>query len=130
MAFGIDDAIAEGLKILNKFVPDPVEKQKAESELRNALLAWDQSQNLVNQEEAKNANIFVSGWRPAIGWVCSLALLYQYLLLPFILWGCIIFNVSIPKPPALDETLWQLMFGLLGLGGLRTYERIKGVARV
>lgn len=129
MAFGIDDAIAAGLKIIDKFVPDPVEKQKAESDLRNSLLQWDQSQNIVNQEEAKSSSLFVSGWRPAIGWVCSLALLYQYLLLPFIMWGCIIFNVSIPKPPTLDETLWQLMFGLLGMGGLRTYEKIKNVAR-
>lgn len=129
MAFGIDDAIGAGLQIINKFIPDPAEKIKAEAELRDSLQKWDQAQNEVNKVEAANTSLFVSGWRPSIGWVCASALAYQYILVPFLMWGCIIFSVNIPKPPTLDDTLWQLMFGMLGLGGLRTYEKLKGVSK-
>jgi hypothetical protein len=129
MAFGIDDAIGAGLKIINKFIPDPVEKIKAESELRDSLQKWDQAQTEVNKVEAGNSSLFVSGWRPAIGWVCSIALLYQYILVPFVSWGFLLSGTPLSKPPVLDGTLWELMFGMLGLGGLRTYEKLKGVAK-
>lgn len=129
MAFGIDDAVDEGLKLINKYVPDPAEKIKAEAEWRDSLQKWDQAQTDVDKSEAASPSLFVSGWRPSIGWVCSGALLYQYIIVPFIMWACIIFNITITKPPTLDDSLWQLMFGLLGLGGLRTYEKIKGVSK-
>lgn len=129
MAFGIDDAIGEGLKIINKFVTDPSEKIKAEAELRASLQAWDQSQNTVNQSEAASASLFVSGWRPAIGWVCATALLYQYLIVPIAMWIALWTSHVFPKPPTLDEVLWQLLFGMLGMGGLRTYEKIKGASK-
>ena len=67
MSFGIDDAIAAGLKVLNKFVPDPEAREKAEVELRNSLQAWDKGQTDVNAVEAANPSVFVSGWRPFIG---------------------------------------------------------------
>jgi Holin of 3TMs, for gene-transfer release len=120
MAFGIDDAIAAGLQVLNKFIPDPAEKAKAESELRSALLQWDQAQN---------RSIFVAGWRPAIGWCCAFALFYQYLAVPLSMWATTWSGHPFPRPPILDDTMWQLMFGLLGMGGLRTYEKIKGVTK-
>lgn len=128
MAFGIDDAIATGLKILDKFVPDPAEKAKAEAELRDALIKWDQAQTEINKAEATNANIFVSGWRPWIGWVCGVALAYQYVMTPIVMWLAAILLIDLPQPPKLDEALWQLMTGMLGIAGLRTFEKIKGVA--
>lgn len=127
--FGIDDAIAAGLKVLDKFVPDPAEKAKAESELRANLLAWDQGQMAVNATEAGNSNLFVAGWRPSIGWICSAALAYQYVVTPLAMWASQIAGHPLPAPPRLDGTLWELMFGLLGLGGLRTFEKVKGVAK-
>ena len=59
MAFGIDDAIAAGLQIINKFVPDPAQKQAAEDSLRSSLQAWDGQQNAVNTVEGANASVFV-----------------------------------------------------------------------
>jgi hypothetical protein len=129
MAFGIDDAIAAGLKVLDKFIPDPEAKAKAEADLRSSLMDWDRSQNEVNTAEAANTNLFVAGWRPMIGWVCALALAYQYLLSPLSVWIATMLNHPIPFPPKLDDTLWQLMFGMLGMGGLRTYEKLKGVSK-
>lgn len=125
MAFGIDDAIGAGLKIINKFIPDPTEKAKAEAELRGDLKGWDAGQIAVNTAEAGNPNVFVSGWRPAIGWVCAFALAYTYILVPLGMWLAFVIGKPIPKPPALDGNLWELMFGMLGMAGLRSYEKIK-----
>jgi len=129
MAFGIDDAIAAGLKVLDKFVPDPEAKAKAEAELRSSLQQWDKAQTDVNAVEASNPNLFVAGWRPMIGWVCALALAYQYLVCPLGLWIATSLHLAVSTPPKLDDSLWQLMFGMLGMGGLRTYEKLKGVSK-
>jgi hypothetical protein len=128
MAFGIDDIIGNVLGVVNKFIPDPAQKSQAESELRNSLQAWDQAQNEINKAEAQNPSLFVSGWRPAVGWICTSALAYQYVLCPLAGWLAALAHYPLPTPPKLDETLWQLLFGLLGMGGLRTFEKIKGVA--
>ena len=72
--------------------------------------------------------MFVAGWRPAIGWVCAIALMYQYTLSPIAVWVAAMAHYTLPTPPTLDSSLWELMFGMLGMGGLRTYEKIKGVA--
>lgn len=128
--FGIDDAIGAALKVLDKFVPDPAAKQQAETELRNSLQKWDEGQTEVNKVEAASDNLFVAGWRPAIGWICAAALLYTYILVPFTVWTfAFVLNQPIPKFPVLDNNLWELMFGMLGMGGLRTYEKFKGVSK-
>lgn len=129
MAFGIDDAIAAGLKIIDKFIPDPAAKAKAESELRDALQKWDQGQLAVNEREAASASLFVAGWRPFVGWVCGGALAYQYIITPLACWVSAIAGYDMPTPPPLNEVLWQLLFGMLGMGGLRTFEKVKGVAK-
>ena len=128
MSFGIDDAIAAGLKILDKFIPDPQARQNAEHELRSSLQLWDKGQTDVNAVEAANANVFVSGWRPFIGWVCGAALAYQYVVSPLLVWVATSLHIQLAAPPKLDGTLWELVFALLGMGGLRTYEKVRGVA--
>lgn len=120
--FGIDDAIAAGLKILDKFIADPAEKAKAEAELRNSLIMWDAAQTNINAREAEHPHLFVSGWRPFIGWVCGAAFAYHYLFQPII-----VFFLKMPTPTFDMNTLVTVLMGLLGLGGLRTYEKLKGV---
>ena len=128
MAFGLDDAIAAGLKVIDKFVPDPAAKAKAEAELRADLLASDRAQMEVNKSEAQTGSLFIGGWRPAIGWVLAAAVAYTYLIVPIGMWVSFVVGKPIAKPPVLDANLWELMFAMLGLGGLRTFEKIKGVA--
>ena len=123
MAFGIDDAVAAGLKVLDKFVPDPNAKAQYEADLRDALKGWDQQQADTNAVEAQNPSVFVSGWRPAIGWVGAFALAYQYIVRPFA------YGAGWHDLPVLDSSLNELVFSLLGMAGLRTYEKMQGVAR-
>lgn len=122
MAFGFDDAVAAGLQVLNKFVPDPDAKIKAEAELRAALFALDENQAEINQAEASNPNVWVSGWRPAIGWIGAGGLAYQFIARPLFV------GLGWSTLPTLDGMLFELVFAMLGFGGLRTYEKIKGVS--
>lgn len=129
MTFGIADAVAAGLKVIDKFVPDPAAKVKAEEQLRADLQAWDKTQTDVNAVEAANENIFVSGWRPALGWTCAFAFAFIYVIGPMITWLSTMAGNPIPLPSFNVDALMGLTLGMLGLGGLRTYEKVKGVAR-
>jgi hypothetical protein len=120
--FGIGDAVAAGIKVLDKFVADPDAKIKAEAELRNALFALDAKQAEINTAEAANPNVFVSGWRPAIGWIGAGGLAYHFIVRP------IFVGLGWTSLPGLDGMLFELIFAMLGFGGLRTYEKLKGVA--
>jgi len=123
VAFGIDDAIAAGLKVLDKFIPDPAEKAKAEAALRQDLMQWDKAQTDVNAVEAANPNIFVSGWRPMIGWIGAAGLAYQYVFRPLAT------GYGIAGLPPLDGSLMELVVGLLGFGGMRSWEKSKGLTK-
>lgn len=120
--FGIDDAVAAALKVVDKFVPDPDAKIKAEADLRAALLGLDVAQAGVNEAEASNPSLFVSGWRPAIGWIGAGGLAYHFIARPLLI------GLGWTTLPGLDNMLFELVFAMLGFGGLRTYEKIKGVA--
>ena len=120
---GIDDAVAAGLQVLNKFIPDPAAKAQAEAELRSSLQAWDKAQTDVNAVEAANPNIFVSGWRPMIGWIGAAGLAYQYVFRPI---GVGFYGVALPP---LDGSLMELVVGLLGFGGMRSWEKYKGLTK-
>jgi hypothetical protein len=129
MAFGLDDAVAAGLKVLDKFIPDPAAKAKAEAELRSSLLEWDKAQTDINAVEAANPNVLVSGWRPFIGWTCAIALGFNYLT-PYAAWlTSMLFNTNITQPPRLDGSLMELVMALLGMAGLRSWEKYKGISK-
>ena len=127
--FGIDDAIAAGLKVLDKFIPDPAAKAEAEAALRDSLQKWDAAQTEINKVEAANSNVFVSGWRPFIGWTCGAAFAYHFVLQPILVFVLAAFGVAVTLPVFSMESLMTVLMGLLGLGGLRTYEKLNGVAK-
>jgi len=86
------------------------------------------AQTTVNLAEASNPNLFVAGWRPAAGWVCVLGLFYSVFLRPILSWLATVWCWS-AVPPVIDTIiLMELLFGMLGLGAYRTYERINGKA--
>ena len=112
-------------RVLGAVLPDPAARERALRETLAQLAAADLKQMEVNAEEAKSASLFVAGWRPAIGWCCAAALGYQYLLVPLGTWIAAWNGISVPQPPSLDSGLWELMAGMLGLGALRTVEKIR-----
>ena len=130
MALGIGDALAAGLKIVDKFVADPAEKIRAEAALRDSLLGLDAKQAEVNAAEAANPSLWVSGARPALLWICAIGYGWHYILYPALFFLGSVFHVEgMPQTSGIDGGLFELAIALPGLGGLRTYEKIKGVAR-
>lgn len=130
MTFAIADAVGAAFKVLDKFVPDPAAKAEAEKELRNALLAWDTKKDDISIAEAQNPNLWVSGARPALLWICAIGYGWHYILYPALFFIGSVFHVEgLPTKSGIDGGLFELAIALLGLGGLRTYEKIKGVAR-
>lgn len=116
-------------RVLGAVIPDPAAKAKAISDLLEAFSKLDLGQLQVNQAEAQNASVFVAGWRPFIGWVCGSALAYQYVVGPIACWIAAIAGFDMPTPPPLNEILWELIFGMLGMGALRSFDKFKGIAR-
>lgn len=132
MAFVLDDiarATDEIMKVVNKFIPDPEAKAKAESEVRGFLQAADKAQTDVNAVEAANANVFVSGWRPALGWSCAFAFSFIYVVGPIITWASTLFGRPVPLPQFNVDALISLTFGMLGLAGMRSWEKSKGISK-
>jgi hypothetical protein len=128
----ISAALDLGNTLITRIFPDPAQADAAKLELlklqQSGELSVMTAQTDINKVEASNTSIFVSGWRPAIGWVCALALAYQYLLKPLVMGILPNFGIAIAPLPGLDDNLWQLMMGMLGMGGLRTMEKMQGVA--
>ena len=128
----ISAALDLGNTLITRIFPDPAQADAAKLELlklqQSGDLAQMTAQTDINKVEASNSSIFVSGWRPCCGWVCALALAYQYLLKPLAMGILPNFGIAIAPLPGLDDNLWQLMMGMLGMGGLRTMEKMQGVA--
>jgi len=120
---------AAAQKLLD-LIPDPNARARAAEEYRRTVLdiaaRAEADQREINKAEAASSSLFVSGWRPAIGWICAAALAFQYLLRPLWTWASGVWWPGAPLPPALDDMLWQLMFGMLGMGSLRTIEKMGG----
>lgn len=116
-------------RVLGSIFPDPAERQKAVMDTLSKLTENDLAQLQVNAAEAASPSVFVAGWRPFIGWVCGVALAYTYIAVPFVTFGFSWAGHPLPKLPVLDDNLWELMFGMLGMGALRTFEKVKGAVR-
>lgn len=113
------------LERLTALIPDPAAReraiQQATTEMVQTLIASDNGQAQTNTAEASNPSIFVAGWRPAAGWVSVAGLVYAFIAQP-------IASVWVPGLPVPGEELWTLLFGMLGLGALRSFDKVRGVA--
>lgn len=111
--------------VINKIWPDKSEQEK--QQLANAF-AIVQGQLEINKAEASNPSIFVSGWRPAIGWVCGMACAWNWVGLKIALFVAAYLGHDLNLAPADIGEMMPVLLGMLGLGGLRTAEKINGVA--
>ena len=130
------DVIREIGNTVREFIPDA--DKRAEVELKFAELAdrADQretdlllGQIEINKEEAKHSNIFVAGWRPFIGWTSGFALAYTWMVAPLLQWlAQFFFEKAILLPALSPESIFPIVFAMLGIAGLRTYEKSQGIA--
>lgn len=112
-------------------IPDPQERAKQQLELMTALQQWDAQQAEVNKVEAASNSLFVAGWRPFIGWVCGGAFAYKFLLQPMLIFVLVASGSSFDYTdlPVLDwSEMGTILLGMLGIGGMRSLEKIRGVA--
>jgi len=119
--------------VLDRFFPNKEEKAKAEREIEAKLTAHlasiDLAQLEVNKQEASHRSILVAGWRPFVGWTCGLALFYTYLVQPMATFVLAQTGHLIQLPPVDLSAMMPVLLGMLGLGGLRSFEKYKGVSK-
>lgn len=120
-----------GKDLLGRFFPNEEEKRKAEAEFLRMAAEGELRQVIaqlqINAQEAAHPSIFVAGWRPFFGWCGGLGFLYATIAQPMLAWyGA---SRGWPQPPSLNmDLMWVVITGMLGIGGLRTFEKSKGVA--
>lgn len=136
---GIGSILDFGGKLIDRVWPDPTQAANAKLEmfkaeqagnLQELSSAWDnaKAQLAVNQVEAANESLFVSGWRPAIGWVCGIAFAYKFVIAPFLAFTLAAFGHKVDLPAIEFTDMMPVLFGMLGLGAMRSYEKVKGTA--
>lgn len=124
--------LTPALSILEKVIPDKKQREKLAHEL--ATMAERHAHEValaqieLNKVEAASDNIFKSGWRPLLGWICGAAFAYHFVLQPLIIFLIVTFGGEVPELPKFEmEALMTVLFGMLGLGTLRTFEKYKHV---
>jgi len=121
----LGELIGPATKLLDKFIPDASEKQRIAFELSTLAERHAQEQALaqieLNKQEAQG-NWFQSSWRPAIGHVCWIGLAYNVIVQPLI-------SIWVETPPVNSDLLYPVMLGMLGMSGIRGFEKVKGVAK-
>ena len=113
--------------LIDRVVPDVNARKEAKEELerleQKGELSLILGQLEINKQEAAHTSMFVAGWRPFVGWTCGIALFYQFIIFPFVL----LFH---PTAVTIEvQALYPILLGMLGLGGMRTYEKYRGVSR-
>jgi roadblock/LC7 domain-containing protein len=119
--------------LVDRLIPDraAAEKAKAEMELQlvQAANAAAMAQIDVNKIEAGHSSVFVAGWRPSIGWVCAAGLAWAFVVAPVASWALMVLGIKAELPAIQFDHLFELVLAMLGIGGLRTFEKMRGVAR-
>lgn len=118
--------------LIDRLIPDVAGRERAKAEAQNAIVNAVNEANAqqveINKLEAQNPNIFVSGWRPFVGWVCGVGVAWAFVLQPIATWVVSLYRTDFIAPTLPVDVLLSLLLGLLGLGGLRTMEKLQGVA--
>jgi hypothetical protein len=121
-----------GKNLIDRFVPDPAAKQAAEMEMFRLAADGELKQVIaqleINAREAQHQSIFVAGWRPFFGWCGGIGFLYATLVQPIMVWYGV--TKGWPAPPDINlDLLWVVVTGMLGIGGLRTFEKVQKVSK-
>ena len=125
----IEALIKPVARILDKFIPDKDLKEKLEHEIKLEIQKANIAQIEVNKAEAAHRTVFVAGWRPFIGGTCGLALAYHFILQPIIVFTMSVNGLDYDLPEFDMGSLMTIVLGLLGLGGMRSFEKLKGLTK-
>jgi hypothetical protein len=130
----LDTLIGPVTSIIDKIVPDKDQAAKLAHEIATMSEKMANEQVLaqleVNKAEAASGSLFKGGWRPSIGWICGLALFWSFILQPFLVFFLLVFGVDLPPLPEVGTAdLMPILLGMLGLGGLRSYEKVQKVTK-
>jgi hypothetical protein len=125
----IEALIKPVARILDKFIVDKDLKEKLEHEIKLEIQKANIAQIEVNKAEALHRTVFVAGWRPFIGWTCGLALAYHFILQPIIVFTMSVNGLDYDLPEFDMGSLMTIVLGLLGLGGMRSFEKLKGLTK-
>jgi hypothetical protein len=119
--------------LIDRLIPDRAAAEKAKAEMEAELIRASNdaamAQVEVNKIEAAHSSVFVAGWRPSIGWVCAAGLAWAFVLAPVASWALVAFGIKAELPAIQFDHLFELVLAMLGIGGLRTFEKLRGVAR-
>lgn len=120
--------------LLDKFIEDKDQKNKLAHEIATMAERQMHEANMgqieINKAEAQHRSIFVAGWRPFLGWGLAFAMIWHFVLAPVTMFICSYAGVEIPELPTFDmDSLLTVLMGMLGLGGLRTFEKVKKVTK-
>ena len=119
--------------LIDRLIPDRAAAEKAKAEMEQQLVtaanAAAMAQVEVNKIEAAHSSVFVAGWRPSIGWVCAAGLAWAFVLAPIASWVLVVLGIKAELPAIHTDYLLELVLAMLGIGGLRTFEKLRGVAR-
>jgi roadblock/LC7 domain-containing protein len=119
--------------LIDRLIPDKAEAEKARNQLEAQLVtaanAAAMAQVEVNKVEAAHSNVFVAGWRPSIGWVCAAGLAWAFVVAPVASWAMLVLGIKAELPAIQFDHLFELVLAMLGIGGLRTFEKLRGVAQ-
>ena len=119
--------------LLDKFIEDKDVKNQLAHDL--STMAERHAQELskgqleINKAEAQSRNIFVAGWRPFIGWTCGFAMAYNYVLQPILIFVLAQFDYLVQLPGLDLSEMMPVLMGMLGLGGMRSFEKFKGISK-
>jgi len=128
--FGIAEAVIGVVdNVLDKFVEDKDLRTKLNHELKTQVQQANLAQIAVNQEQARHASVFGAGARPAIMWICAFGLGWQFVFQPICVWALAVWATDLTIPIIPTEGLMTLTLSLLGLGGMRSFEKSKGIQR-
>lgn len=140
LPFDITQVFNFGSKVIDKIWPDPIERDKAKLRLMElqqtgelAILAAEtdlaKGQLEINKVEAQSTDKFVTRWRPFIGWVCGFGFVYHVIIQPVVLFVCALKGIEVKVPEFDTYLMVTTLGGLLGLGTMRTVEKVKGVKK-
>lgn len=119
--------------LIDRLIPDVHEAGKAKAEIEakliEASLAANQAQTEINLQEAKHRSVLIAGWRPAVGWSCALGFAWVYIGNPVASWVLALSGNATPLPAIDTAPLTEMLLAMLGMAGLRSFEKMKGLTK-